>query len=558
VTDPLAGAATNRRNFLGLIGLGAAAAAGGGLLAGCSDKESGDKGRAANVDKLASLVPTFTQLNVVKADLAPNPPGVAAGFLSYPASLVRAVDEPPITSGKQVTAMTPLWVPVPPGLGHNSYYDAVNARIGGQVKFNILDGNTYDQKLNAVLAAGDVPEMIQIPGWNVSALAHFSDAVNKLFADLTPYLQGDKVKDYPLLANLPTDAWKFAVWNDRLHAVPLPNSPYVLIMYYRKDLFDKLGLPTQPNSADELMQIAKQINDPKNQRWAFGGNLHEEMARAFGAPYKWRKQADGTLIHKHETDEYAQAIEWCVEAFKAGLVHPTVVENKNADAKQLFTSGQLLMQVDGPGSWHELLQQQQTSNPSFQMAAFKPFAAKSGGTNLVWQGEPASMYVFIKKDLGEDRTKELLRVANFCSAPFGTEEFELMQYGVRDKHFKITPQGPQFTPLGNKEAASPTYYFIGGHVPEITESGLSGYVQAMYDWQTEAAKHLEDHPFVGIRTEEPSNFAAAQQPFIDKVNDIMRGKRPLSDLKQVVQEWRDAGGEEARAFYTKVMQDNNR
>jgi putative aldouronate transport system substrate-binding protein len=78
VTDPLADAATNRRSFLGLIGLGAAAVAGGGLLAGCSSKESGDKGRAANVDKLAGLVPTFTRLEVVKADLPPNPPGVGA------------------------------------------------------------------------------------------------------------------------------------------------------------------------------------------------------------------------------------------------------------------------------------------------------------------------------------------------------------------------------------------------------------------------------------------------------------------------------------------------
>jgi putative aldouronate transport system substrate-binding protein len=559
VTDPFADAATNRRNFLGLLGLGAAAVAGGGLLAGCSDTAStGSQGKAAAVDKLGGLVPNFKQLKVVQADLPPNPPGVDAGFLKYPTSLVRAVTDNPITSGKQVTAMTPLWGPVPPGLGHNAFYDAVNTRLGGQVKLNILDGNTYDQKLSAVLAAGDVPDMVQIPGWNIATLAHFSDAVNKLFADLTPYLQGDKAKDYPLLANLPTDAWKFSVWNNKLHAIPLPNSPYVLLAFYRADLLEKMGVTVQPQNADELYTLAKQINNPKGNRWAFtGGNLHMEMARAFGAPRRWRKKSDGTLEFRYETDEYAAAIEWTAKAFKEGLVHPSVVENKNADTKQLMTSGQALLTVDGPGTWHEQLEQQLGSNPDFRLGAMKPFPAKAGSTTLVWRGEPAGMYVFIKQGLGEDRTKELLRVANWCSAPFGTEEFELRTYGVRDKHFTMGANGPQFTSLGNKEAAGPTYYFLGGHVPEITQSGLPGYVQALWDWESEASKHLEDDPFGAIRVEDPSNFAAIQTPTEDKVNDIIRGKRPLSDLKQVVQEFKSGGGDEGRTFYQKVLEDNS-
>jgi ABC-type glycerol-3-phosphate transport system substrate-binding protein len=332
---------------------------------------------------------------------------------------------------------------------------------------NAGQGPPQYTKLRTALKAGTgAPDVAQIEFQYIPTFSITKDLV-----DLRPYgaeAQKAKFVDW---------TWSQVSFGEQGHVYAIPQDAGPMALFYRKDLFDQIGAEP-PKTADDMLALGKQLTDAKAGRWAFG-SVADEMARAFGAPYKWRKQPDGTLIHKHETDEYAQAIEWCVEAFKSGLVHPTVVENKNADAKQLFTSGQLLMHVDGPGSWHELLQQQQTSNPSFQMAAFKPFAAKSGGTNLVWQGEPAGMYVFIKKDLGEDRTKELLRVANFASAPFGTEEFELMQYGVRDKHFKVTPQGPQFTPLGTKEAASPTYYFIGGHVPEITESGLSGYVQAM-------------------------------------------------------------------------------
>jgi putative aldouronate transport system substrate-binding protein len=558
VTDISQGAATNRRHFLALMGLGATAAAGGtGLLAGCSNTTSGDSGKAASVDKLTALVPTYVPFKVGAPDLPGNPPGVAPGYLKYPSSLVRAVTEAPIKSGKEVSAMTPLWNPLPPGLGSNSYFDAVNRRLGGAVRINILDGITYGDKLNPVLAAGDVPEMMQIPGWIINDnLAHFSDAVQKLFADLTPFLQGDKAKAYPLLANLPTDAWKFAVWNDKLHAVPLPNSPYTHILFYRKDIFDRLSV-APPTSADELLALGKKINDPKSNRWAFG-NIFEEMNRAFGTPGLWRKQADGTLIHKIESDEFARSVEFTAGLFKAGMVHPSVVENKNTDEKQLFASGQILLFKDGVGAWHEILQQQQSSNPAFQMAAVKVFSA-TGGTPLVWRGDPATMYVFIKKGLSDARVQELLGVSNFCSAPFGTEEFELQTYGERNKHFTFNSAGlPQFTPLGTKEASAPTYYFLGGHNDAITESFLPNYVQGLHDWETEASQHLENHPFQGIRIERPSNFSSIATPTDDKVQDILRGKRPVSDLKQVIQEWRDGGGEEGRTFYTNVMKQYGR
>jgi putative aldouronate transport system substrate-binding protein len=169
------------------------------------------------------------------------------------------------------------------------------------------------------------------------------------------------------------------------------------------------------------------------------------------------------------------------------------------------------------------------------------------------------MYVFFKKGLSDARMQELLGVSNFCSAPFGTEEFELQTYGERNKHFTFTSAGlPQFTALGTKEASPPTYYFLGGHNDAITEGFLPNYVQGLHDWETEASQHLENHPFQGIRIERPSNFSSIATPTDDKVQDILRGKRPVSDLKQVVQEWRDGGGEEGRTFYTNVMKQYGR
>jgi putative aldouronate transport system substrate-binding protein len=42
-----------------------------------------------------------------------------------------------------------------------------------------------------------------------------------------------------------------------------------------------------------------------------------------------------------------------------------------------------------------------------------------------------------------------------------------------------------------------------------------------------------------------------------KITDIIRGRRPLGDLDQIVREWRRSGGDEGREFLEKVLADNS-
>ena len=44
----------------------------------------------------------------------------------------------------------------------------------------------------------------------------------------------------------------------------------------------------------------------------------------------------------------------------------------------------------------------------------------------------------------------------------------------------------------------------------------------------------------------------------DKMNDVIRGRRPVSDVDTIVKEWRTTGGDEGRAFFEKALADNGR
>ncbi|GAB3645757.1 type 2 periplasmic-binding domain-containing protein [Glycomyces tarimensis] len=548
-------ARTYRLNRRKLFQAGAASAVA-ASIAGCAELDEGPEGTAAASDELAALLPkNLPYQGAVTPDLPGQADGtVSPGYLSRPAEILQAVPEPPMTTGEEITAITPLWNPAPPGPPDNSYFTAVNEALGGTVRFNIADGNNYVDKITTTLASGDVPDMFQIPGWEIQKLSDFTEAANELFADLSPYLAGDKAAEYPLLANYPTAAWAMGVFGGTLLGIPWERAPYTNTMFARQDILDALGLE-HPTNLEELMAIAEEVNDPAANRWAFA-SIDQTVQEAMGVPTLWRDD-DGTLVHKFETDAFAAAIEFTREVFDKGLVHPDYVADRFTNTKELIGSGQAVFYEDGLGAWHEMLGTYRDVD-GFDLQAVDPMAAEPGGTPTIWRDDPAGMFVFIKKDLSEERIRECLRVANWCSAPYGTKEWDLVWDGVEGVHFEVDAEGvPQRTELGQTEVAN-TYLFLSGRPNANFKFQYPGQVEAQHAWETNAAPYLDDHPFQGLRVEMPSELAARNEPMADAHHEIYRGQRDVAAWDGLVEEWRSSVGDDAREYYTKIAEDNDR
>ncbi|MEJ3750290.1 extracellular solute-binding protein [Actinomycetes bacterium KLBMP 9797] len=556
MTSPLAGAATNRRKFLGIAGLGAAAVAGSGLLSACGE-EAGSTGTATQTDKLAGVIPAKGEMpsGLAAADL-PGVKPMPDAYSTFPTNLIDVITEKPGTSGKEITAMTPAWGPAPPGLANNSYLQAINAELGTPINFSIQDGTTYADKLNAMLGARDVPELLCVPQWEVEKLPRFSDAAKALFEDLTDYLAGDKVKAYPMLATFPTEAWRTSVWNQRLMAIPnATDGPFAYALFARKDLLDAKSL-AYPKSIDELYELGKQVTDTKAGVWAFSDIFAtiQMYHRAPGTKTGWRLKSDGTPEHKYETAEFKAALEFTAKIYKDGLVHPDLVASRGADAKNLMESGKILFMQDGIGAWQGMQAEQQKIKKDFNIQAVPVFAGV-GGDPVIWgDWEPIS-WTFIKKGVGKERVEELLRIVNWCSAPFGTKEWLLREYGVEGKHF-TNPTAPAKTDLGFKEIGN-QYFFVSGRNPVITPfPETPNFVKDLVAYNNATIKYLEKDPWDGLKIEFPATYLAQNVPFQDKVTDIVRGRRALSEFDAVVNEWRTGGGgNEARDLMAKALSD---
>lgn len=541
----------SRRRFLGLVGASTAAALTAGTLSGCGSESSSGGGSASSASSLDDLIPTHIPFQGVTPDI-PGQHGAPDGFTAYPTEFIQAVPEAPGRGGRY-TAMTPLWGPIPPGLGDNSFFEHVNGRLGATVEFNFQDGNSVIDKMNAVIAGRDVADITMIPDWVINLIPQFNRAVGELFEDLTPHLAGDAAQAYPLLANLDSDAWRWNVFNQQLHGVPWPAEPFGNWVLYRHDLLEEYGLEA-PTSPDDLFAIGEELNDPDNNRWAFG-DFNLSMRQVFGAPKQWR-YSGGELTHMFETEEWRASVEYMRRLFDAGLVHPDIVAQGD-NSKELLNSGQILFNQDGIGAWHEAYMQMLGDNPDFRLDLM-PVFGNGGADPVMHRSDPSAQSVFVRKGMEPEQVEEILGIINYCAAPFGTREYMDYRYGEAGVHHELNGDGaPQLTDTGNAEV-NDGYYFISGRPQAITESQYPDFVPWKCDWYNHAAQFTEDDPFAGIRIQRPERFSGAETPLTDRVNDIIRGREDLGALDQVVADWRRDGGDEGREFYMGVLQEHGR
>lgn len=532
------------------------------LLDACGSPKEKSTGTTSEGD-LSKALPAYAASDLVKPDIpvvaGANGASTDPAFLTYPANPPRTVTGAVGAGGTYVT-MTPLWGAIPPSSG-NAYYDTVNKALGASLKMQPADGNTYADLLPPLFAADKLPDWIDIPSWTTTKL-NFGEAVRTKFADLTPYLAGDKVKQYPNLAALSTNAWVAGVWNGKLYGLPIYSSNAVIagMYYYRKDLLDKAGVSADVKNVADLEAIGKALTNATAGQWAFDdlfGNDAAYIYQIFGFPgtgYPWTTDSGGKLVHRYETEGIVEALNWHAKMVKAGYMHPDAVANNSQNGKQRFWSGKVAVCADGTGAWNgDDAKSGAAAAPNYNRQAFKLFSAK-GDKPTVQLGNGASMYSYLNKKLNDGQIKELLAIANYLAAPYGSAEWLTVNFGTPGTHHTMTAGNPLLTEQGSKEIAT-TYQFLA--CPASATTVQSGAVQVVKDataWQADMVKYAVKPLFYGMNVSEPAQFSSLGLPMIDTITDVKLGRKPISAWTDAVTSWRKQGGDDLRKFYDGIRE----
>jgi putative aldouronate transport system substrate-binding protein len=557
MTPNAASPGPSRRSFLASTAAATAAVAGGTpLLAACGGPDGGSREGTTSGRNAEKLLPAYVAGNVVTPDIAPKN-GSAAGFTRRvdPAELETSVPKK-LGKGGRITVMSPFWGS-PPASG-NAYYRAMNDLIGVDVRWRNQDGNTYDQKLGAVLASSDVPDVVVVPGWNMGG--KIPSAIIGKFADLGPYLSGDRVKEYPNLAAIPTDAWQRSIFGGKLRGLPMPSS-YVpnIVPFYRRDVFDEEGYEV-PRSADEFMALAKDITNARAKRWACG-DMKWTAFNVFGVMSGSEKAlgwnlVDGELLYRAETEEYLEALEWTRKLFAAGVVHPDARLGKSqaTDPSAKFAAGEFLIYNNDISSWWGQQAAQAAQNPGFRIWGMDVFG-HDGGDPTLYATNPANIFAFVDKNASEAVVRDVLAVANVTAAPYGTKEHMLTNYGVEGTHYTVKDGVPTKNDKGNIEVVN-AYVMIAGPAPTIARPDFPDIGRGAVQWQQRMGAFTRKTAFYGMQVTEPARYTNLSNDFEQLEDDVIRGRRKVGDMQQAVSDWRSRGGDRLRDWYKKLLDEN--
>ncbi|NUT96134.1 MAG: hypothetical protein HOY78_29310 [Saccharothrix sp.] len=548
----------NRRRFLGITASVAGIAAAEGLLSACGGG-GGRQAVGANGEALKAALPSY----VPSTTLTPDIPSVAGGadvltdpgFLKYPTNRVATVPGVPGRGGKY-SAVTPLWGTIPPA--DNQFYQAMNQALGVTLDMKPADGNNYATIVPTMTAAKKLPDWIQLPSWWGSSF-NLGGLAGTQLADLTPYLAGDKVKKYPNLAALPTGAWRAGAWGDKLYGIPSFSTGFSIAgtTFYRRDVLEAKGITAdQVKSAEDLMNLGKELTDAKAGVWAFD-DVYRYLYTHFGAPLKWRVD-DGKLVHVFETEEWLEAVDWHYKLAKSGYMHPDALAGDNANSGTRFYSGKTLIGGGGVGAWNLADHQSGlAANPNYRRGSFDIFAADGKSKPVVYMGESARMLSYLNINLKPEQIEELLAVANYLAAPYGSVEYTLVNFGVEGVHHTMDNGVPKATEAGQKEVQATTYPFLAAPTSVIQNLGADQVTKDLAEWQARNAKALTKPPFWSMNIAMPQAQATADaaQQVEDTLKDCYHGKKTVDEVKAAVASWKSGGGDRLKQWMTENVLD---
>ncbi len=497
---------------------------------------------------------------------SPNPEiGVPEAYRRLPPPF-KAVPETPGRGGR-TTAFVISYDPPAPGRENNRYWQELDKRLGTAFDATIAPSADYEAKFAAVIAGGDLPDLVFFsppPGYERVLL-------QGAFTDLTPYLTGDGLKEYPNLARFPAAVWRNSALNKKIYGVPRPRFIATSTFYFRQDWAEKVGFATQKNADDVFnmfVGMSKMDPDGNGRADTFGISSNSprptlamtNFAAMFRAPNEWRLNPDGTLTHMIETDEYRATLDFARRLWAAGAYHPDAANLTTNQNKDLFYAGKIGAYDDGlSGLFSSAGARAKTRelNPTSKVSGWVP-PGHDGGKPSFHRAIGYFGFTAIPARVGRmgaERVKELLRLMNYFAAPIGSEENTFLAYGLENVHFTYKNGLPVKNDLGKAEIGTVSGtqgVVLAGltNPPQVALYDEPGDAEEMQKLQANLLSTGIDNPTWGYYspTAAMSNAILAQLR-ADALASVITGRSPLASWNDTIRDWRSRGGDAIRKEY---------
>lgn len=512
------------------------------LLSACGSPANESSRTGSKAD-----LPKYMAFNGPAPDLPAGSEAATNVYLTYPRELKQAVAEKP-GDGSTIRLMLDTSTPPPAPLGQNEWWKAINDKLGVTLELNLTPADQYSEKFAVVMAGGDLPDLMFIDAFAFPP--RFEEFVVSQCQDLSEYLSGDAISDYPNLANLPTYAWQAqGRFKGGIFSVPVARSLISNSLMVNRTLLAAAGAPIDW-TRDDFTAALKNVS--VKGRWGLTHTpfWHDAVhAASHGAPNWWRADS-GQFTPMYSTEQYKTSLEYARTLWEAGSYHPDSLSLTAPNKQTLFVNQTLVGNPDGVTAVSALMGR---INGAFDLDFAKPYQAP--GAKPTWFTGAGAFGRILLKKAPKARIEMLLRVLNYLAAPFGTTEYELIRYGVEGIHFTRKSTGAP-TKTDAATAQNPSIQKISGGVPPFEGWAFPDVARKLHAWQAEIASQALKDPAKanGLRSATASRSGATLDNLIkDAVNAVVTGQKPMSFWDETVKKWRNEGGDKIAAEYSESL-----
>jgi putative aldouronate transport system substrate-binding protein len=525
---------------------------------------------AAATGKNSQALPNYIAPNLAaKPDYDVHDPRVTLGWDNYPNNPPTSWNKPAPGTGSNVTALVVDYYPPPTPYEQNPTWQAVNKALNSNFQMTQVAGGDYALRMSTMMAGNDTPDLIHLYYGVTGPFVPPGTAefVKARCQDLTQFLAGDAIKDYPNLAAIPTYAWSNSacVIDGALYSWPVHRYlPGLSYFFKNTDMWNqKVGADTVPKSADDLKKIVAELNDPNNGVWGVGTQVTGRnmgilgYASMFGAPNNWGLDSSGKVVRDRETEQFKAAVAYVRDLWTSGLIWPDA-PNTTIDQRSAFVGKKFGFCVEGFGnSWNDFwlrgLQQQPASNfdiilPFSSDASTRVQSYITGGyisTNVMKRASP-------------DRVKELLRIVDYLAKPFGTQEDLLITYGLAPADYTVGSDGnPALTTDGKARSQYVPWQYVSDRAYATYYAGIPDYAKHVNQVEVALVDPKIAVADVTLGYYSPTQAATAgkqaEQAFTDGLNNIMVARDDMGSYDQLVKSWQNAAGNSIKKEYNDAI-----
>ncbi|MEU4195672.1 extracellular solute-binding protein [Kribbella sp. NPDC026611] len=490
-------------------------------------------------------LPAYRRFDGPKPDLPRSHPLMPDCFYKFPANPPRVTDGAP-GDGTKLTGTAPTSNPIPPSADRNKYWQELNRRLGSPLDLTITSATDYVNKFATAVAGDTLGDVFNVEG----TFAYLPQFLEARAQDLTEYLSGDAILEYPFLANLRTESWRGCVFSGGIRAVPIQRGVMSSsLLLARQDLLDKLGVELGSPTVDDLIKLAKAVTDPKQNRWAFALPPSAALSAMLRIPNGWEVR-DGKLVNAKELPEYKEMIAITRQLQTAGLIHPDGVAKNNQ--KVWFSQGSAVLTQDTYSSIQSFYRRSVSPGFAISLPVVRDGDGKVGRFLL---GSPNNSIAAIRPGSPE-RTKLMLRILNWMAAPFGTEEYLFRKFGLLGRHYTLKGTDPVLTETGGSEVCLgefPIQYLADGGYPVYFPGHPEG-VDVAYNHLKTILPTAILPPTYGLYSPTQSTKGKIMDTRLDAITkDIQLGRAGLDSWDDAMANWRKSGGDSIRAEYEQAL-----